>query len=174
METAELSTIEQTAPLEAKEAKEEARRIEWEENHFAIQDAIIALRDKLKRFPKLAELKAETNLSIATIERHISSLKTQTGRFEAFRALTDKVAMALYDGATVDRDPKCIKLWYQIVEEWEERKRVTTRNESPFTDLSDAELDRQLAETEGKAPPAPTPTPTPIAPPLERSDGSPF
>ncbi len=162
-----MSTAEQTPPQGAQETQEERRRIDWEETHVKLQDAIIALRDKLGRFPKLAELKAETGLAIATIERHISSLKKEPGRFEAFRTLTERVAMSLYDGATKDRDPKCIKLWYQIVEGWEERKRITTRSENPYSELSDEELDRQLAEAEGQPTP---PVSAPAAPP-EGTDG---
>ena len=93
-------------------------RDDWQMNHWAITNFIVAHLEKNNTFPSNKEIAAATKLTVRSIEKHKKYLKFS--RFKQYTVLSDRVLMAVFNRAIKDSTSDA-KLWFQLVEGWSEK-----------------------------------------------------
>lgn len=119
-------------------------RIDYEQNYSCIKTFIDTFISENNRAPRASEIAKGVHLSRSTVQDHLQRLKSDASRFDVFRSSTEDVIIALFKSAK-EGDARCIKLWLQFVESWEERKKITQVNQNPYANLSSEDI-KKLAQ----------------------------
>ena len=105
--------------------KNDHRAADWERNHKIVHDTYLSLMQIQKSAPTLTKVAEECGLSRQTVTAHIdrSTLQEKIER-TGLKILTEDVLLGIANAAKKGSAANA-KLWLQVVEGWEEGKKLT-------------------------------------------------
>ncbi len=124
---------------------EKPPRMDFEKNHAAIKTFIDGFTIRESSWPSNPEIAAGVGLSLSAIKDHMTMLKRDASRFDSFSSSTTDVLFGLLKSAK-GGDARSAKLWFQIIEGWEERKRITQMHQNPYAGLTEEDMRKKAAQ----------------------------
>ena len=102
-------------------------RVDKEQNQTIVRDAIIKLLQKgvaagKRKRPTYKEIAEETGLHVNTVYKHCKGAEFKAIDTK-YRVLTDDVILNMF--IMTKKSAHAIKLWFQIIENWVEKKNIS-------------------------------------------------